>query len=111
MMVELSGPRLGRHYIGDIPNRRHGLYFSLFLRRKVWSSVTEERLRFVARVPDGEAMTMCAGISAYRARPAARFSIVTRKGQAARDDRSRRPVLATWCYRYVVLPTCPGPDI
>jgi hypothetical protein len=36
------------------------------------SSVTEERLRFVARVPHGEAMiTMCAWISAYRARPAA----------------------------------------
>jgi len=36
----------------------------------------EERLRFVACLLDGQAMTG-AGISAYPARPAARFSIVT----------------------------------
>jgi hypothetical protein len=41
------------------------------------SSVMEERLRFVARLLDGETMTDHAGISAYPARPATRFSIAT----------------------------------
>jgi len=37
------------------------------------SSVTEERLRFVARLLDGEAMTDVCRISGYRARPATNF--------------------------------------
>jgi hypothetical protein len=46
----------------DISYRTHGLHFSLFCEREVWmpwraSSVMEERLRFVARLLDGEAMT------------------------------------------------------
>src|SRR5216684_4525501 len=60
--------------------------------------------------PDGEAMimTMCAGISAYRARPAT--STWSSKARIP-----RQPVRHTGfthvsgtCPRYVVLPVCPG---
>ena len=57
------------------------------------SSVMEERLRFVARLLDGESMTDVCRSSAYPARPATTFSAATRSmGCAALGDRSRRPV-------------------
>ena len=87
------------------------MYFSLFLRRKVWSSVTEERLRFVARVPDGGGHdNVCRDFGVSHKTGCKIFDRY--KEGAGRAGRSvATPVLATWCYRYVVLPTCPGPDI
>jgi hypothetical protein len=53
--------------VGDISYRTHGLHFSLFAAGGVvpWteSSVTEERLRFVARLLDGEDVTHVIGPS------------------------------------------------
>ena len=58
------------------------------------SSVMEERLRFVARLLDGEAMTECAGSSASPARPATRFSTATmprdNQGETAASIRMRQ---------------------
>ena len=75
------------------------------------SSVMEERLRFVARLLDGEAMTdVCRDFGVSRKTGCKIFDRY--KEGAGRAGRSvATPVLATWCYRYVVLPTCPGPDI
>jgi hypothetical protein len=57
------------------------------------SSVTEERLRFVARVPDGEAMTIrhdnaCRDIGVSRKTGCEIFDRYKEHGQAARGDRS-----------------------
>ena len=59
------------------------------------SSVMEERLRFVARVLNGEAMTdVCRG---FRDIPQTGYKIFGRKddGLAALSDRPRRPGCAT----------------
>ena len=42
------------------------------------SSVMDERLRFVARLLEGEAMTDAAGLSGYPERPATKSSTATR---------------------------------
>ena len=68
------------------------------------SSATEERLRLVARVPDGEALTRCAGDFGVSRKTGCKiFDRDKEHGQAARSDRSRRPGVS-----YVVLPMCPG---
>jgi hypothetical protein len=48
------------------------------------SSVMEERMRFVTRLPDGEAMTEVCREFGISRQPATRFSIVTRRAVAAR---------------------------
>src|SRR5712675_1396311 len=66
--------------------------------REVWmpwmeSSVTEERLRFVARLLDGEAMTdVCRDFGVSRKTGYKIFDRYKEHGLAALSDRSRRPV-------------------
>src|SRR5215208_8082094 len=66
--------------------------------REVWmpwtaSSVMEERLRFVARVLDGEAMTdVCRDFGVSRKTGYKIFDRYKEHGLAALNDRSRRPV-------------------
>jgi transposase-like protein len=73
-------------------------YTFRFLRREVWmpwmeSSVTEERLRFVARLLDGEAMTdVCRDFGISRKTGYKIFDRYTQHGLEALSDRSRRPV-------------------
>jgi len=56
------------------------------------SSVMEERLRFVARLLDGEAMTdVCRDFGVSRKTGYKIFDRYKEHGQAARGDRSRRP--------------------
>jgi transposase len=57
------------------------------------SSVTEERLRFVARLLDGEAMTdVCGDFGISRKTGYKIFDRYKRHGLEALSDRSRRPV-------------------
>ena len=57
------------------------------------SSVTEERLRFVARLLDGEAMTdVCRDFGVSRKTGYKIFDRYKEHGLAALSDRSRRPV-------------------
>src|SRR6202142_2934183 len=78
--------------------RTYGLHFSLFCGREVWmpwkeSSVMEERLRFVARLLDGEAMTdMCREFGISRKTGYKIFDRYKEHGLEALTDRSRRPV-------------------
>src|SRR5271165_3493072 len=84
--------------IGDTSYRTHGLHFSLFCRREVWmpwkeSSVMEERLRFVARLLEGEAMTdVCRDFGISRKTGYKVFDRYREHGLTALTDRSRRPV-------------------
>src|SRR6266853_4951196 len=73
-------------------------YTFRFCRREVWmpwkaSSVMEERLRFVARLLDGEAMTdVCRDFGVSRKTGYKIFDRYKEHGLAALSDRSRRPV-------------------
>src|ERR1700692_2401365 len=76
----------------------HMGYTFRFFRREVWmpwmeSSVTEERLRFVARLLDGEAMTdVCRDFGVSRKTGYKIFDRYKEHGREALSDRSRRPV-------------------
>src|SRR6202051_3377154 len=69
-----------------------------FFRREVWmpwmeSAVMEERLRFVARLLDGEAMTdVCRDFGVSRKTGYKIFDRYKEHGLSALSDRSRRPV-------------------
>src|SRR5204862_7553295 len=88
----LSGPRHRSLRTGHMGNT-----FRL-LGREVWmpwkaSSVMEERLRFVARLLDGEAMTdVCQDFGISRKTGYKIFDRYREHGLAALTDRSRRPV-------------------
>src|SRR4029077_13814031 len=75
-----------------------GYTFRFFLRREVWmpwraSSVMEERLRFVARLLDGEAMTdVCREFGISRKTGYKSFDRYKEHGLEALSDGSRRPV-------------------
>jgi transposase len=76
----------------------HTGYTFRFCKRGVWmpwkaSSVMDERLRFVARLLDGEAMTeMCREFGISRKTGYKIFDRYREHGLAALSDRSRRPV-------------------
>ena len=75
-----------------------GYTFRFFCKREVWmpwkaSSVMEERLRFVARLLDGEAMTdICREFGVSRKTGYKIFDRYKEHGLTALSDRSRRPV-------------------
>jgi transposase len=75
-----------------------GYTFSLVCKREVWmpwkaSSVMEERLRFVARLLDGEAMTdVCREFGVSRNTGSKIYDRYKEHGLEALSDRSRRPV-------------------
>jgi transposase-like protein len=75
-----------------------GYTFRFFCKREVWmpwkaSSVMEERLRFVARLLDGEAMTdVCREFGVSRKTGYKIFDRYKEHGLEALSDRSRRPV-------------------
>src|SRR5215469_10164782 len=94
LVNRLSGLRQGRHIVPDT----WVTLSARFAGREVWmpwreSSVMEERLRFVARLLDGEPMTdLCREFGISRKTGYKVFNRYREHGCGAFSDRSRRPV-------------------
>src|SRR6201997_3899323 len=90
---EMSGPR---HRCQTVPDTL--VTFSAFVLREVWmpwkaSSVMDERLRFVARLLDGEAMTdVCREFGISRKTGYKIFDRYKEHGLEALSARSKRPI-------------------